>query len=317
VWCWGANSHGECGTGSGLDSQPTPGLVTLPFSAAHVAAGGSATCALSADGKLACWGNDGSSSSKPLAYTSAALQSVKKVSPIGGPFTSYESLALSTPNGAVEDFLVSVLGQPTPTNPFVGATDIAAGGKHTCVLDTAGVVRCWGDNSVGELGLGMTGSSVTMPQPINGLSATAIATGFDHSCAITSTGAVVCWGSNTFKQSGGTTNPVTSPQAVPIFGSPPITALVLGNSDSGVIAQGQLYLWGYNVDNQVSPSGVDEPAPTLVAGLAGIVGAALGSSHTCALLDTGVVKCWGANGNYQLGDGTQNPSPTPVDVKWK
>ena len=41
---------------------------------------------------------------------------------------------------------------------------------------------------------------------------------------------------------------------------------------------------------------------------------ALGVSHSCALLTSGAIKCWGYNGWGELGDGTTTQRTTPVDV---
>lgn len=40
-----------------------------------------------------------------------------------------------------------------------------------------------------------------------------------------------------------------------------------------------------------------------------------GDGHSCALLSTGAIQCWGYNGSGQLGDGSQTTRAAPVTVK--
>ncbi len=78
-----------------------------------------------------------------------------------------------------------------------------------------------------------------------------------------------------------------------------------------------MFCWGDNGFGQAVPGGANpQLTPVRVAGLDGAVAIAAGQSHTCAALDSGAVRCWGANNFGQLGGGTvsEPPATAAVDV---
>jgi hypothetical protein len=75
--------------------------------------------------------------------------------------------------------------------------------------------------------------------------------------------------------------------------------------------------WGSNANGQLgdpSSVGADSSTPVTVSGISGAVAITTGAFHTCALLTDGTLRCWGLNGQGQLGDGTVTSSSTPVTV---
>ena len=79
---------------------------------------------------------------------------------------------------------------------------------------------------------------------------------------------------------------------------------------------GGVKCWGYNIYGQLGDGTITNRwAPGKMINLAGNVSSTgAGEFHTCAVLTTGAVQCWGHNNYGQLGDGTTVDRTLPVQV---
>jgi alpha-tubulin suppressor-like RCC1 family protein len=334
IKCWGHNDGGQLGDGSAKETGVPIAVAGLSSGMLALAASGD-TCAVTVAGALLCWGHnesgqlgDGSTQGHLTPTTVSGLGSGARAVAAGGLHTCAVTSA-----GAVlcwGEASSGQLGNGTTNDSFVpvavkglssGATAVAVGFGHSCAIAAGGALRCWGLNKYGELGNGTaTEVPVKAPVDVKGLSSgvTAVASSSLTTCAIVDGGGVKCWGHNLDGEVGdGTTQDSSIPVDVKGL-SAGVTAIGVGTSHScAVTKEGGVKCWGNNSFGQIGDNSTTvRHEPVDVVGLSsGVVAVALGFDHTCAVLTTGAVKCWGGNFYSQLGDGTTTQSLVPIDVK--
>jgi alpha-tubulin suppressor-like RCC1 family protein len=267
VRCWGRNGSGQLGNVATSADSALPVTATLFSTITSVAAGGDTSCALQIDGVVKCWGRN----------TEGQL----------GDGSTTTSTAPVTVTG-------------------VTGTAVSVGFRHACALLANGAVNCWGLNSAGQLGNGTTVSATTAVA-VSGIStATAIAAGGNHSCAVLATGTVRCWGDNASGQLGnGTTTASLSP--VDVTGISSAVGIVTGFDHScALLSDGTVRCWGRGLEGQLGNGGLaNSTTPVAAIGMQlPIVALGAGSSHTCAVLQSGIATCWGRTANGQVGNGS-------------
>ncbi len=248
--CWGLGDHGRLGYDSvsyigkgvsydayGVSHTLISNLpaINLGSTATKISAGSMHTCVLLTEGTVKCWGKG---SYGALGYDSG-LDNGK---------TTGSMAALGI-----------VIG-------ISGVTDITAGQIHTCVVLTAGTIKCWGDAGNGRLGLGGTGTLGNSAGDMENLNvivgintATEVSAGQEHTCAVLSDGTAKCWGYGGYGQ--------------------------LGHD---------------NVD-RIGLAVNDVDTLGTVIGIGAVTQISGGAGYTCARLTDSKTKCWGLGSFGNLG----------------
>ncbi|MBM4376453.1 MAG: hypothetical protein FJ095_15335 [Deltaproteobacteria bacterium] len=319
VKCWGANGSGQLGLGDTANRGDAPGamgdaLSTLDLgpgaSVVALAAGDDHTCARLDDGALKCWG----------ANDAGQLGLGDTASRGDGPGEMGASL-------------------PSPDlGPATKLASLAVGARHACVALSSGAVKCWGANDAGQLGLGDVNARGALPGDMGsalaavdlgaGKKAKSVVAFGSSSCARLDDGTVKCWGANDAGQLGLGDTANRGDAAGELGDGLPTVSLGLvatletlvaaGDHACALLTSGALKCWGGNASGQLgagdaNPRGV---APGQMGDALGAVDLGKGrralivapaARHTCARLDDGSVKCWGANALGQLGAGDTTP----------
>ena len=224
------------------------------------------------------------------------------------------------------------------------ASDITVGLNHSCAMmyDTGlakNIIKCWGSNFDGQLG------DDTMTQRLTPVivkeyddtthttthtlvDVVAISAGISHTCALINDGTVRCWGSGSAGRLGNGAS-THRPAAVTVSGiigtdaATTATAIAAGGDHACALMQnGTIKCWGAGSFGQMGNlANISKTTPVTVYGIgngalannAGIAVSA-GGLHTCAVLAKGNMRCWGNNGFFQLGDGTNTQSNRPLGV---
>jgi alpha-tubulin suppressor-like RCC1 family protein/tRNA A-37 threonylcarbamoyl transferase component Bud32 len=192
---------------------------------------------------------------------------------------------------------------------------VAAGGRHSCVLDAAGAARCWGANDQGQLGDG-TLDDRTGPAAVAGeLAFAQLNAGSSHTCGVTRDGDAYCWGNNERGQLGDATT-LQRNTPVRVGASGPFKTVRAGFAHSCALTRaGEISCWGSNAYGQLGTgAGLTSPRPADVAGAMRFGAMAVGWNHTCAITVGGDVYCWGSNNGGQIGDGTRDDRRVPTRV---
>ena len=299
VRCWGDNTDGQLGYGHTSTMGNDETLADLPAvdlggEAVEIAAGaskyGSHACAILQDRTLRCWGK-----------------------------AKFGKLGYGHTNVVGDNETPKMVGKVRVGSQVVA---VGAGKYNTCVILADRSLRCWGWNKYGQLGLGHTRDigddeipSAAEPVEVGGPVAE-VSVGRRHICAVLQDQSMRCWGWNKFGQLGLGHTETIGDDKMPASAGP---AGIEGEADrvatgplhtSALPVDGRVRCWGDNRFGQLgygherALGAKSAPAKTGTVYLGEkATDIAAGRFHTCAILESGALRCWGLNARGQLGLG--------------
>lgn len=231
----------------------------------------------------------------------------------------------SSPMLKVKEFSYSRINilEDDKTIDYGPVEDVTLGYFHTCIKHQSGVIKCWGGNSGGNLGIGSTVSTTTPTVVDAGVNYSMISSGARASCGIVAiTNKLKCWGYNGYGEVGdGTYTQRNSPVAVD-SGTDYLKVVVGGSANGGPTACGittanDLKCWGDNGYGQYGNGTFSSNiTPTLVQGGTKYSDISMGGLFACGITTAGQLRCWGSNWYSNLGDGgtyADSNSPLVID----
>jgi alpha-tubulin suppressor-like RCC1 family protein len=329
IYCWGANNSKQVDAGS-----PTTKLGVVPvdlndssLTPEQIFAGADASCTITTDAQLLCWG-----AFKPPQTTGYGVTPVK-------------------PGG--------MLAEP----PHQGWFDVAISDTHVCALNDFGDVACWGDDTrlqlgdpstnnhdvdqayvytdkfkniaVGSLGtcgvtLGNTfecfgHASITHSNDDNAQAVIdtrqdwkMIAVGEDHVCGVRGDdGEVFCYGGDALSQLGDDFSAAAQLPSSPLISR--VTEIYASRGWTCARQIDGVHCWG---SNQFGEAGNGKVATAhhpyqVLTGTAGeLVSIATGTHHACVVRTSGEIDCWGSNQAHQIVGTTTPFYTTPMDTTY-
>jgi alpha-tubulin suppressor-like RCC1 family protein len=310
VRCWGRNDYSELGLPVSSDDAATPVQVPGITDGVWIAMGGDPgsssdlACVGRKDGSVWCWGHqrlfpmevsDGTPREVPdlkgvtqVALGGGTLYALKADgSVVGWGSQAFNAFGDSTKTG-YEDLPI------TPIPGVEKAVGIAAGMNHACALKGDGGVLCWGYSGKSQ--------NPTAVEGITDGKAIWSTTQSDDTCVSHADKSVSCWGEG------------QPPEKIPELAD--AVAMNGQTHRCALKSDRSVWCWGDNSSGQCGDGKLkdDVYTPVKVAELGNAVSVAAGRSLSCAALEDGTVRCWGANRRGALGDGTLMDRLTPTQV---